>query len=205
MAKELANQALDPTNLRSAPCGGLPSVRGSTLGRWAGAAELGPGPYIQLVLATDVGVEDAGFAILLPQVSCINFSRQTIAQYRNLGLATVSGRGGLVPGTKIHGGVIMRWNGALSVAAGAMGIVALTLPPFVYVSMTSEHFVVINEYHFDRNTYVTERRERSCLGFRFNHDVYDGFRASCVGVPLGGWQCRRLLPDDGPTWQVPCP
>jgi hypothetical protein len=24
-------------------------------------------------------------------------------------------------------------------------------------------------------------------------------------VPLGGWQCRRLLPDDGPTWQVPCP
>jgi hypothetical protein len=90
------------------------------------------------------------------------------------------------------------------VAAGVAMAFLVGVPAFLYVSLTSEHFMVADGYYSHNPTDPDYSQTRGCIGFRHTPESRDGYRTQCVGIPVGRWRCHATLPDDEGSWEVPC-
>ncbi len=105
----------------------------------------------------------------------------------------------------------------LPILAATAGAAILTVSAAVYLCATSKHFLVCDGYYGRRAGSLTLWRTRSCMGFPYNPkdpyypffespqgcDTSGHFSRSCIGVPVGAWECRAA-DEDGPSWKVPC-
>jgi hypothetical protein len=93
----------------------------------------------------------------------------------------------------------------LRIVTGVAVTILVSIPAFLYVSLTSKHFQVASgHYNSRRPTDPDYSRARGCIGFRHSPEWRDGYRTQCVGIPVGRWRCRATLPDDRGSWEVPC-
>ncbi len=78
------------------------------------------------------------------------------------------------------------------------------VPAFLYVSLTSDRFLVTSCIYSRARTEPDYSRTRGCLGYRYTPEMRGAYFVRCVGIPIGPWRCRATLPDERGSWEVPC-